>query len=414
MHIIDNCHIFDGETDSLIADRQVVIDDERIVEIRTAGAPTGDGATSVEVIDAAGATLMPGLIDAHVHAYAATTNLALVDTMAPSYLSQFARFSLESMLARGFTSVRDAAGADYGLAQAIERGFIRGPRLFYSGKALSQTGGHGDSRPYEHSGCVCGCGSSKVVLSHVVDGVAEVRKAARDELRKGATQIKIMASGGVASPSDPIWNLQFSEEEMRAAVWEAHSWQRYVLAHAYTPEAIRRCLEYGVRSIEHANLIDADTARFAAECEAFVVPTLVTYEALATYGREQGFPEASLDKLQVVRDAGLNSLEYLRDAGVSMGFGTDLLGQMQGHQLREFSIRAEVLSPFEILKSATSINAEILQRSGELGVVKPGALADLLLVDGDPLTDLSVLERPDECLKLVIKDGEICHRACQN
>ncbi|GAB3673190.1 metal-dependent hydrolase family protein [Salinisphaera aquimarina] len=403
MLIIDNCHIFDGLNDGLRADSQVVVEDGRIKDIGAAG----DKTAGAEVIDARGRTLMPGLIDAHVHAYAATANLALVDTMAPSYLSQFARASLESMLQRGFTSVRDAAGADYGLGLATEQGYIRGPRLFYSGKALSQTGGHGDSRGLESGGCVCGCGSSRVVLSHVVDGVTEIRKAAREELRRGATQIKIMASGGVSSPSDPIWNLQFSEEEIRAAVWEAHAWGRYVLAHAYTPEAIRRCLEYGVRSIEHANLIDADTAAFAAAQQAFVVPTLVTYEALETYGRAQGFPAVSLDKLKVVRDAGVTSLEHLKSAGVRMGFGTDLLGEMQVHQLREFSIRAEVLSPFEILQSATSINAEILQQTGELGVIQPRARADMLLVDGNPLEDLSILERPAECLKLVMKGGEI-------
>lgn len=403
MLIIDNCHVFDGLTDGLQADAQVVVENGRIKDIGKAGAKTG----KAEIIDARGLTLMPGLIDAHIHAYAAAANLAHVDTMAPSYLSQFARTSLESMLQRGFTSVRDAAGADYGLAQATEQGYIRGPRLFYSGKALSQTGGHGDTHGLEHGGCICGCGSSRVVLSHVVDGVTEVRKAARDELRKGATQIKIMASGGVSSPTDPIWNLQFSEEEIRAAVWEAHSWGRYVLAHAYTPEAIRRCLEYGVRSIEHANLIDESTARFAAEQQAFVVPTLVTYEALETYGRDLGFPEVSLEKLKVVRDAGVTSLKHMKAAGVPMGFGTDLLGDMQIHQLREFSIRAEVLSPFEILQSATSVNAGILQQTGELGVIQPAAKADVLLVDGNPLQDLSILERPGDCLKLVMKDGDV-------
>ena len=405
MQVIDNCHVFDGVTDALQRDAQVVIEAGRIKSVGKAG--EGGHGANIQTIDARGLTLMPGLIDAHVHAFAAAANLALVDTMAPSYISQFARASLEAMLARGFTSVRDAAGADYGINQAIERGYIRGPRLFYSGRALSQTGGHGDSRGFEHGGCVCGCGASKVVMSHVVDGVTEVRRAARDELRRGATQIKIMASGGVASPSDPIWNLQFSEEEICAAVWEAHSWGRYVLAHAYTPEAIRRCLEYGVRSIEHANLIDAATARLAAEKDAFVVPTLVTYEALETFGQEQGFPAVSLEKLKVVRDAGVTSLEHLKSAGVRMGFGTDLLGEMQVHQLREFSIRAEVLSPFEILRSATATNADLLQQNGELGVIQPAARADLLLVDGDPLQDIGVLERPDEHLKLVMKDGEV-------
>jgi imidazolonepropionase-like amidohydrolase len=404
MLIIDNCQLFDGRTNALQPNRQVVVEGHRIKEVGQAGRAHN----KAEVIDAGGRTLMPGLIDAHIHVMAVTANLALVDNMPPSYVSQFSRVTLEAMLQRGFTSVRDAAGADYGLACAIDSGYIRGPRLFYSGKALSQTGGHGDSRPFEQHDHLCGCcGAAHVTMSHIVDGVPAVRHAAREELRKGATQIKIMASGGVASPSDPIENLQFSEAEMRAAVWEAYSWGRYVLAHAYTPESIRRCLEYGVRSIEHANLIDEATANLAHEKDAFVVPTLVTYEMLEKYGREQGFPEVSLEKLKVVREAGLNSLEYLKAADVRMGFGTDLLGEMQAHQLREFGIRAEVLSPFEILCSATSINAELLQKKDELGVIAAEARADMLLVEGDPLQDLSLLERPGECLKLVMKDGEI-------
>lgn len=403
--VIDNCNIFDGYTSTLQSGMQVVVESSRIKEITKAG----NRHLRANVIDAKGYTLMPGLIDAHVHVLAAAADLTLVDRMAPSYVSQFARLSLEAMLRRGFTSVRDAAGADYGLARAIDNGYIRGPRLFYSGKALSQTGGHGDGRPYEDDSCLCGCGTSRVTLTHVVDGVSAVRQAAREELRKGATQIKIMASGGVASPSDPIWNLQFSEEEIRAVVWEASAWGRYVLAHAYTSESISRCLEFGVRSIEHANLIDSDTARLAADKKAFVVPTLITYEALARYGRDQGLPQVSLDKLQVVRDAGLASLEHLQTAGVRIGFGTDLLGEMQVHQLHEFGIRAKAMSSFEILKSATSTNAELLNQDGELGVVTQGALADLLLIEGNPLKDLSILEDPIEHLKLIMKDGVIFH-----
>jgi imidazolonepropionase-like amidohydrolase len=245
------------------------------------------------------------------------------------------------------------------------------------------------------------------VLSTVADGITEVRKAAREELRRGATQIKIMASGGVASPSDPVWNLQYSEEEIRAIVWEATSWRAYVMAHAYTPEAISRCVRYGVRSIEHGNLIDEETARLCAEKGAYVVPTLATYEALHRHGRDLGFPEVSLQKLDEVRAAGLRSLEILKSAGVKMGLGTDLLGELHRYELDEFEIRARALPAHEILNSATAVNAEILNRSGELGTVAPGALADLIVVDGDPVKDITVLGGEGRGIVLVMKGGEV-------
>jgi imidazolonepropionase-like amidohydrolase len=241
----------------------------------------------------------------------------------------------------------------------------------------------------------------------VADGVPAVRKAAREELRRGATQVKIMASGGVASPSDPIWNLQYSPEEMRAIVEEARGWRTYAMAHAYTPEAIARAVDAGVRTIEHGNLIDADTAESMARKGAYLVPTLVTYFAIDELGRALGFPEVSQRKVRDVLDAGLASLEIAKRAGVAMGFGTDLLGETHEQQSRELSIRARVLSPLEILRSATLTNAEILGRAGELGVVSPGARADLLLVDGNPLENLSLLEEQGKHLDVVMKGGEL-------
>ena len=216
-----------------------------------------------------------------------------------------------------------------------------------------------------------------------------------------------MASGGVASPRDPVWNLQYSEEEIRAVVWEATSWRTYVMAHAYTAAAIERCVTFGVRSIEHANLIDAKTAAHCAEAGAYVVPTLATYQALDRFGREQGFPEVSLAKLEEIRKAGLGSLEILKAAGVKIGLGTDLLGAMHEHQSSEFTIRAEVQSPLEILTSATAINAELLNRSEDLGRVATGALADLIVVDGNPLEDIALLAGQGERIPLIMKDGEI-------
>jgi imidazolonepropionase-like amidohydrolase len=380
----------------------VRVEGERIVEvsdraIRHAG---------VREVDLRGRVLMPGLIDAHVHAVLTTMNLAALTQRPVTLVALEARRILEAMLRRGFTSVRDAAGADAGLAEAVERGLVRGPRIFFSGRALSQTGGHGDFRSLQAEPELCACRIHTNGFSHVADGVDAVRRAAREELRRGATQIKIMASGGVASPSDPVWNLQYSPEEMRAIVEEARGWRRYAMAHAYTPEAIRRAVEAGVRTIEHGNLIDRPTAELMVERGAFLVPTLVTYFAIDELGRALGFPEVSQRKVKHVLEAGLASLEIAREAGLALGFGTDLLGETHDQQSRELSIRAEVEPPADVLRSATLVNARILEREGELGEIAPGALADLLVVDGDPLADLSLLQEQGKHLLLVMKSGE--------
>jgi len=381
----------------------VRVEDGRITRIAPNEAFEGSDET---VIDASGRYLLPGLTDAHVH-LGLTEGDGQITRPLSAYAVKVVRF-IEETIDQGFTTVRDAGALDPSWAGVVSRGMIRGPRILPSGAFLSQTGGHGDFRPLESAGlggCLCCQGS--LSMTRVADGVAAVRQAARDELRRGATQIKIMASGGVASPSDPIWNLQYSEEEMRAIVWEAQSWRTYVMAHAYTPEAIRRCVEYGVRSIEHGNLIDAETAAYVAEQGAFVVPTLCTYDALSKHGPALGFPKVSLDKLDSVRGAGLEALELLRAAGVKMGFGTDLLGSMHEHQLSEFAIRAQVLPAVDILRQATSINAELLNRRGELGVVAPGALAGLIVVDGDPIADIGLLSGQGEAVRLVMKGGAV-------
>ncbi len=399
--IFANCSILDGTTKERRADHHVLVEGPRIREV--SDRPIAGAAA--DVIDLKGRTLMPGLIDAHVHVLAVDAALARLSDRPVTLLTLQAAKVLEGMLQRGFTTVRDAAGADGGLAEAVEEGLVRGPRIFPSGMALSQTGGHGDTRPRTQSIVTCACCEGGINISRIADGVAECRRAARDELRKGATQIKILASGGVASPYDPIWNLQYSEAEVRAIVEEARAWRTYVLAHAYSPEAIRRSIDFGVRSIEHGNLIDRATAEHVAGADAFVVPTLVTYDALHRHGQELGFPEVSMAKLGEVRKAGLQSLQILQSAGVKIGFGTDLLGPMHRYQSREFLIRAEVMSPFDIIRSATTINADLLNRTGELGVIAPGARADLITVDGNPLADISVLDGQGEHINHIMKDG---------
>jgi imidazolonepropionase-like amidohydrolase len=399
--IFANCAVLDGTRNERREDHHVLVEGGHIREVSDRPIKSA----SAETIELGGRTLMPGLIDAHVHVLAVDAALARLSDRPVTLLTLQAAKVLEGMLQRGFTTIRDAAGADGGLAEAVEVGLVRGPRIFPSGMALSQTGGHGDSRPRTQPIDACACCAGGLAMSRIADGVAECRRAARDELRKGATQIKIVASGGVASPYDPIWNLQYSEEEVRAIVEEARAWHTYVMAHAYSPEAIRRSIDFGVRSIEHANLIDRATAEHVAGADAFVVPTLVTYDALHRFGTELGFPEVSMGKLGEVREAGLSSLGILQRAGVKIGFGTDLLGPMHRHQSREFVIRAEVMSSFDIIRSATIVNAELLNRAGQLGVIAPGVRADLIAVDGNPLADISVLDGQGEHITHIMKDG---------
>jgi imidazolonepropionase-like amidohydrolase len=397
--LLRNARLFDGETDHLIDNVSVLVEGERIREV----SERAIASASAQVIDLGGRTLMPGLIDAHFHAYATELDLGKAEQTPRSLHALEAHVLLENALQRGFTTVRDAAGADYGLARATERGLIKGPRIFYAGRAITQTGGHGDSRSPSAEPCACASNT----MSHVADGPDEVRKAAREELRKGANQIKIFVSGGISSPSDPVWMPQFTDEEIRAAVAEAASRRTYVMAHAYTAESIARSVKCGVRSIEHGNLIDRAAAEVVKKHEAFVVPTLVTYDAFHKFGAEGGAPDYLLKKLEDVRTAGLTALLILQEVGVQIGFGTDLLGELHVHQSEEFIIRSLVMKPVDILRSATSVNARLLNRAGELGVVKAGALADLIVADGDPLKGLSVLTHQGAHLPLIMKGGKL-------
>jgi imidazolonepropionase-like amidohydrolase len=357
------------------------------------------------MIDIQGRTLMPGLIDCHVHSIATMLNLGANAAQPNAIITLKSVPILRGMLERGFTTVRDAGGADYALALAIESGIVPGPRMFVAGRALSQTGGHGDFRGRWDEREPCLCCRRAGALARVVDGVDNVRKAVREEIKAGAQQIKVMASGGVASPTDPIAFFGYSEDELCAIVAEAGAAQTYVMAHAYTPAAISRAVRCGVRTIEHGNLIDAESARLMAAKGAYAVPTLVTYDALAQHGEALGFPAESVEKIESVRKAGLESLEIFRKAGVKMGFGTDLLGELHVHQSAEFSIRAKVLSPHEVICAATSVAAEILRMEGRLGVIAPGAIADILVVDGDPLKDVAVLEQQGKHLDVIMKAG---------
>ncbi|PWH07878.1 peptidase M38 [Brachybacterium endophyticum] len=365
---------------------------------------------STETVDLADYYVIPGLIDCHVHVYAMSANLAEVETEASSYAAMQAARLMGDMLDRGFTTVRDTGGADHGLARAQAEGLLRGPRLFFGGKALSQTGGHGDSRrPGQHVAPSPSCCSG---LGMVADGADAVRQAARDQLRTGADHVKIMAGGGVASPTDRVDSIQYSIAEMRAAVEEARDANRYVAAHAYTPGAISRALEAGVRSIEHANLIDRETARKIRDADAFVTMNLVTYWALKELGAQAGLPEASQRKVDDVLEAGENALRIADEEDLQLCFGTDLLGSMQAHQSKEFEIRARHQEPLAILKAATLTAAKLLRREGELGVIGEGAQADFVVLDRDPLQDITALSEPDPVM--VVQGGRIVSRRNAN
>lgn len=360
---------------------------------------------AAERVDLRGRTLMPGLIDCHIHIVLTEVFLQYLADTPLTLLSAKGAAALRAIVMRGFTTIRDTGGADWGMKAAVEQGLYEGPRLFISGMPVSQTGGHGDFRKRTQTDFPCACSSGLAAASRVADGVPEMVKAVRDELRKGADQIKIMVSGGVSSLLDPLESLQFRIDEIEAAVDEARRWGTYVCAHAYSAQAIERAVRAGVRTIEHGNLIDAPTARVVAEHGAFVVPTLVAYDALKRRGADYGLTRVSLDKNDKVLEAGLHSLEICRDAGVKMGFGSDLLGQLQNDHCREFAIRAQVLKPAEIIRAATLVNAEIIRQEGRLGELVPGAHADLLVVDGDPYRDLSLLQDDGAHLAAIMVGG---------
>jgi imidazolonepropionase-like amidohydrolase len=397
--IFRNALLFDGVSANLAEDATVVVENGRISEV-TQGSVKSEVARH---IDLRGRFLMPGLIDAHFHAYGISMDVTKFDQMPSSLLAHHGARMLRDTLLRGFTTVRDAAGADFGLSQAVELGLIVGPRVFYSGKSLSQTGGHGDLRSTERVE-LCPCGYSGT-LSVVVDGEDAVRKAAREELRQGAHQIKLHLSGGVLSPSDPIWMPQFTDAEISGAVEEAKTRKTYVMAHAHTADAALRCIRLGVRSIEHGTLIDIEAARMIAKSNAYVVPTLVIVDRALAFGRQAGMTAVSQGKLHEIAHLGLEAFDRCIREGVKLGFGTDLLGALHAYQNSEFTIRRRFTSAFEVLRSATSVNAALLNREGELGVVAPRACADLIVVDGNPLEDISLLERSQETIQLIMRDG---------
>jgi len=401
--LFTNANVLDVVQGDYQSDQNVLVSAGKIKEISSNPVKSEDA----RVIDLHGKTLMPGLCDAHVHATAFTANFPLLKASSPFYVGIRAAEILGQMLRRGFTTVRDAGGADWGLALAVEEGLIKGPRLLFCGHALSQTGGHGDMRgPGEHGLHQCFCCAG---LGHVCDGISDVLKASREEIRRGATQLKIMASGGVASPTDRISSTQFSEAELRAITGEADAAEIPVMAHAYTARAVNRALRCGVTSIEHGNLINEESVSLFKEYGASLVPTLVVYKSLVEEGVEAGMSADLVAQTHEVLEGGISALEMAYKGGVHIAYGTDLLGLMHRHQLVEFQIRNEVVATADLIRQAT-VNAASLFRMGDrIGQVKQGFEADLIVVDGDPLRDISVLCEPEKNLQLVMKGGAILH-----
>ena len=403
-----NARIFDGTSAECAEGMSVLVADGLIREI--SAQPLA--APSAQVIDVGGRTLMPGLIDAHVHAFASDVVVQKVEALGEAYRTAHAVRMLRHALSCGFTTVRDVGGGNYSLYRALADGLIDGPRYLYSGKILSMTGGHGDIRQVEERPryqALCACGDAPLFNTFAVlaDGVDACIRAAREELRQGAHCIKIMGSGGVASPTDPIWMNQYREDEIRAIVEECAQRRTYVASHCHPASAVRRSVEFGVRSIEHGTLIDDETARFVAGRGAYITPTMSVIFALVEMGRQMGFPPQSQQKVETVFKSAIAGLDSMRRAGVKVCYGTDLLGSTYTQQCREFTIRSEVFTPLELLRQATSVAAEMMMMDGQVGCIAPGAHADLIVVDGDPLKDIGLLAANGRHLSAIVRGGAV-------
>ena len=405
--LFQNVRIFDGRVEAL-REGSVLVEGSKIARISTSPLQPAPG---TKIVEGGGRVMIPGLIDTHVH-LAVTVGLELPFT-DPWYLAIREAVEAERTLFRGFTTVRDMGGNVFAAKRAIDEGLVAGPRIYPSGAPLSQTSGHGDFRTsVEAHPRFGGYWPSAYREGNLIlaDGVPEVLAATREQLRRGASQIKLMAAGGVISPSDPIDAKQYTPEELQAAVQAAGDWNTYVAVHAYNAESIKRALHAGVKSIEHGNLIDEEAMKLVVEKGAVLSPQA------AIFLRDIRLPPENMAKLNLVR-AGLDTMFALAAKyRAKVTFGTDIIGSLEEHarQNEEFGMRLKWFSPVEILRQATSTAAELLAMSGprnpypgKLGVIEEGAYADLLVVNGNPLEDIRLLERPHESLLVIMKNGQL-------
>ncbi len=398
-YALTGCNITDVKAGETIPGKSLVVDGDKIDGIvDNADLPAG-----ISKIDLGGRFLCPGLIDCHSHCFIGQFNDR--DTVLASEMTARASLHLIGMLMRGFTTVRDAGGADYGHKVALEKGMFTGPRMFVSGKILSQTGGHGDHRG---RASMCACGSSIGGISVIADGVDAVRHAVRENIRQGVDQIKIMAGGGVSSPGDELVHAQYSMDELRAIVDESERFGRYIMAHVYADIGIRRAVEAGVRSIEHGNFLESDTAKLMRDKNACLVPTLVTYEADAKYGKSFGWSDYNAQKNSEVLASGLRSLEVALENEVLIGYGTDLCWSPKAYQGDGLMIHEKVCGPAEALRHATINNAKIVRMEGRIGELAAGAQADILILDSDPLKGMECFSQQSDALVAVIQGGAAC------
>lgn len=397
--LIRNANLFEVTSLSFTGETTLMAEDGVIVS-------HGESGPADVEIDAQGAFMLPGFIDGHVHFRLATLDFnKLARWSEVEFGLAMGRLARET-IARGFTTVRDLGGDVEGLMRAIRTGMVQGPRIVRAGRMLTQTGGHGDVESGSRAVPTCACEMRHSAFGIVADGVDAVRKAARHNLRDGSDFLKIHVSGGVASPSDPLESVQYTPGEIAAVVEEAQHRQTYVAAHAYSPESIQMAVKHGVFTVEHGNLIDVPSARAMVEHDAVLVPTLATYEAMDAFGETLGLPQANRDKNKVVLAAGIASLEVAREAGVMMGFGTDLIGETQSRQAREFAIRSEAETGAEILSSMYQVNAKLCHLEGKVGTLATGAYADIVLTSVNPLEDIAALAEP-EAVSHVIMGGKV-------
>jgi len=405
-YLIENVRIFNG-VDAELRAGHVLVEDGVIARVSEDAIEASEHMT---ILDGGNRVLSPGFIDLHVHLTShVPSKLGNAHATAVGAIANdVARHFLNS----GFTTIRDAGGTHPDLARAIEQGIVYGPRVFPSGAVLSQTGGHGDWRHSSAPHPVLEGGSPYMASDQavLVDGVDQHLAAVRENLRRGATQIKIMGGGGVMSDYDPIDSLQPSPEEIRAAVQAASDWGTYVLAHAYTSEAIRRLVDNGVRCIEHGLLIDDATAKYVKQNDVVISTQLVVYRELANL---PGITETHLEKLDLVLKGQENLIGLIKKYDITTGFATDLIAGMYPMLTREFTERAMYWTPAEVLAQATSESAKVIRmagnrnRHGNFGEIREGWVADLLLINGEPLEDISVLRDPENNLALIMKGGEV-------
>jgi imidazolonepropionase-like amidohydrolase len=399
-----NARVIDCTGADPLENGAVIIENERIKDV--INGPIQHLPDSAKIIDCQNQTLLPGLIDAHVHI--GSIDPSFTDQQRKYFTSEFIIRSLKIVketLEQGFTTVRDVGGADPGFRKAIAEGLAPGPRLFVCGRMLSQTGGHADGRlptetyqPVEHAAGT---------MSGIYDGVDAVRRASREQLRQGVDHLKVMAGGGAMSPADEIDTAQYSIDELRAIVFEAENAGKYVAAHCYSDRSIKNCIQAGIRTIEHGNLMTESSANAIREAGAYLVPTMITYEMISKLGRSFGVPENNLRKINQAREKARESLEIAFKAGVSIGSGSDLLGPMQIYKGGELELQAQVMGPMGALLAATRTNAKIIRHEEHLGTIAPGKLADLILIQGDPLKDIAIFKEYKKNLLLIVQNGKI-------